>query len=68
MDLPFNLGTLYPVQSTLLGLLAGCAAMVVSASVVLAYRVAHRRFTIGTILITIAVIAVLLGLARLLLS
>jgi hypothetical protein len=31
---------------------------------VLAYRVARRRFTIGAILVTIAVIAVLLGWAR----
>jgi hypothetical protein len=41
--------------------------MVSSASIVLAYRVAQRRFTIGSILVTIAVIAVLLGCARALL-
>ena len=38
--------------------------MVASASAVLAYRVTQRRFTIGAILITIAIIAALLGLAR----
>jgi hypothetical protein len=37
---------------------------VASASAVLAYRVAHRRFTIGAILIAIAVIAVFFGWAR----
>ena len=46
------------------GLLAGCATMMVSASVVLAYRIAQRRFTIGAILITIAIVAVFLGWAR----
>ena len=35
--------------------------MVTNASAVLAYRVARQRFTIGAILVTIAVIAVLLG-------
>jgi hypothetical protein len=52
----------------LLGLLAGSGAMVISASVVLAYRVAQRRYTIGAILVTIAVIAVLLAWARSILS
>jgi hypothetical protein len=62
--LPFGVGRCDPMSSTLLGLLAGCAAMVTTASVVLAYRVAQRRFTIGAILVTIAVIAVFLGWAR----
>jgi hypothetical protein len=62
--LPFGIGRSDPMSSAILGLLAGCGAMVISASAVLAYRVAQRRFTIGAILITIAVIAVLLGWAR----
>jgi hypothetical protein len=61
---PFGIGRFDPMTSALLGLLAGCSAMVISASAVLAYRVAKMRFTIGAILITIAVIAVLLGWAR----
>jgi hypothetical protein len=52
------------MSSVALGLLAGCGAMVICASVVLAYRVAQRRFTIGAILVTIAIIAALLGWAR----
>jgi hypothetical protein len=64
--LPF-IGKLDRMGSVVLGLLAGCGVMVSSASVVLAYRVSQRRFTIGAILVTIAVIAVLLGLARTLL-
>jgi hypothetical protein len=66
--LPFSLGRLDPMRSVALGLLAGCGAMVSSASVVLAYRVSQRRFTIGAILVTIAVIAALLGWARSLLD
>jgi hypothetical protein len=62
--LPFGIGRFDPMSSALLGLLAGCGAMVTSAATVLAYRVAQRRFTIGAILITIAVIAVILGWAR----
>jgi hypothetical protein len=62
--LPFGLGKLDPMSSVALGLLAGCGAMVICASVVLAYRVAQRRFTIGAILVTIAIIAALLGWAR----
>jgi hypothetical protein len=62
--LPFGIGRSDPMRSAMLGLLAGCGAMVISASAVLAYRVAQRRFTIGAILVTIAVIAVLLGWAR----
>jgi hypothetical protein len=62
--LPFALGKLDRVGSVAFGLLAGCGAMVISASVILAYRVSQRRFTIGAILITIAVIAALLGWAR----
>ena len=62
--LPFSLGKLDRMGSVVLGLVAGCGAMVSSASVVLAYRVSQRRFTIGAILVTIAVIAVLLGWAR----
>jgi hypothetical protein len=42
--------------------------MVSSVSIVLAYRVAQTRFTIGAILVTIAVIAVLLAWARSILS
>jgi hypothetical protein len=48
----------------LFGLLGGCMVMVASAAAVLAYRVAQMRFTIGAILITIAIIAVLLVWAR----
>jgi disulfide bond formation protein DsbB len=66
--LPFSLGKLDRMGLVVLGLLAGCGAMVSSASVVLAYRVSQRRFTIGAILVTIAVIAALLGWARSLLS
>jgi hypothetical protein len=65
--LPFELDSLDPMSLAALGLLAGTGAMVSSASIVLAYRVAQRRFTIGSILVTIAVIAVLLGCARALL-
>jgi hypothetical protein len=62
--LPFGLGKLDPMGSVALGLFAGCGAMVICASVVLAYRISQRRFTIGAILVTIAVIAALLGWAR----
>ena len=62
--MPFGIGQFDPMRSALLGLLAGCGAMVTYASAVLAYRIAKMRFTIGAILITIAVIAVLLGWAR----
>ena len=55
------------MSSAALGLMAGTGAMVSSASIVLAYRVAQRRFTIASILVTIAIIAVLLGCARALL-
>jgi hypothetical protein len=64
IPLPFSTGTSDPRTSTLFGLLGGCIAMVASASAVLAYRVAQRRYTIGAILITIAIIAALLGWAR----
>ncbi len=64
ISLPFGIGRFDPMTSAMLGLLAGCGAMVTSASVVLAYRVAQRRFTIGAILITTAIIAVLLRWAR----
>ena len=64
IPLLFGIGRADPIRSAMLGLLAGCAAMVISASAVLAYRVAKMRFTIGAILITIAVIAVILGWAR----
>jgi hypothetical protein len=66
--LPFTFGKLDPLGSVALGLLAGCGAMVMSASVVLAYRVSQRRFTIGAVLVTIAVIAALLAWARSLLG
>jgi hypothetical protein len=66
--LPFIFSGLDPMSSAALGLLAGSGAMVISASIILAYRVAQRRFTIGNILVTIAVIAVLMGLARAMLS
>jgi hypothetical protein len=59
--LPFAHGRLDPMSSSALGLLAGSGLMVVIASAVLAYRVAQRRFTIGAILVTIAVVGVLLG-------
>ena len=64
IPLPFGIGWSDPITSTLSGLLGGCIAMVASTSAVLAYRVAQRRFTIGAILITIAVIAAILGWAR----
>jgi hypothetical protein len=66
--LSFGIGRSDPMSLALLGLLAGSGAMVISASVVLAYRVAQRRYTIGAILVTIAVIAVLLAWARSILS
>jgi hypothetical protein len=62
--LPFGLRRPDTASSAVLGLLAGCGAMVIIASVVLAYRIAQRRFTIGAILVTIAIIAVLLGWSR----
>jgi hypothetical protein len=62
--LPLGIGKLDPMSSALLGVLAGCGAMVISASIVLAWRVAQRKFTIGAILVTIAIIAVLLAWAR----
>jgi hypothetical protein len=46
------------------GFFAGSSAMTIIAAIVLAYRLSQRRFTIGAILITIAVIAVLLACAR----
>jgi hypothetical protein len=64
ISLPFGIGRFDPIRSTMFGLLAGCGTMVASASAVLAYRVAKMRFTIGAILITIAVIALVLGWAR----
>ena len=66
--LAFLVGDLDRVSAVALGLLAGSGAMVLSASIVLAYRVSRRQFTIGSILVTIAFIAVLMGLARALLS
>jgi hypothetical protein len=66
--LPFGMGRFDPMSSALLGLLAGSGAMEISASVVLAYRVAQRRYTIGAILVTIAVIALLVAWARSILS
>jgi hypothetical protein len=64
LRLPFGLGPFDSTSAGAFGLLAGCGVMVISASVVLAYRVAQRRFTIGAILAAIAVIAVLLACAR----
>jgi hypothetical protein len=64
IDLPFAFGQLDRMGSVVLGLLAGCGAMVISASVILAYRLSQTRFTIGAILVTIAVIAALLAWAR----
>jgi hypothetical protein len=66
--LPFTIGKLDQMGLVVLGLLAGCSAMVISASVVLACRVAQRRFTIGAILVTIAIVAAMLGWARSLLD
>ena len=65
--LPFDLDSFDPMSLAALGLMAGTGAMVSSASIVLAYRVAQRRFTIASILVTIAIIAALLGCARALL-
>jgi hypothetical protein len=64
ISLPFGIGRFDPMESALLGLLTGCGLMVISASTVLAYRVARRQFTIRAIVVTIAVIAVLLTFAR----
>jgi hypothetical protein len=61
---PFIERDLNPVTGAARGLLAGTFLMILSAFVVLAYRLAGRRFTIGNIMATIAVIAVLMGLAR----
>jgi hypothetical protein len=65
---PFGLGSVDPITSAAFGLLAGSGAMGITAFVVLVYRVAHRRFTIGAILVAIAVIALFLAWARGLLS
>ncbi len=46
------------------GVLGGTELMIGAAVLVAVYRVAHQRFTIRTILIAIAAIAVLLTLAR----
>lgn len=51
-------------EAVALGTLTGCALMVAIASAILAYRIAQTRFTIGAILFTIAAVAVLLWLAR----
>ena len=64
IPLALGIGRSDPMTSAVLGLLTGCGAMVASAAFVLAYRIAQRRFTIGAILITTAIIAVLLGWAR----
>jgi hypothetical protein len=60
-----NVGTRDPMNSAALGFLAGTGAMVICAGIVLVYRIARRRFTIGGILVTIVIIAVLLACARL---
>jgi hypothetical protein len=52
------------MTSAVLGLLAGSGAMVVCAAIVLVYRIARRRFTIGNILVAIVIIAVLLACGR----
>jgi hypothetical protein len=62
--LPFALGRFDPISSAAFGLLGGSSAMALGAAIVLAYRVAQRQFTIGAILVAIAVIAVLLAWAR----
>ena len=51
-------------EGVALGTLAGCGLMIAVASTVLAYRIAQIRFTIGALLLTIAAVAVLLWLAR----
>jgi riboflavin transporter FmnP len=66
--LPFIQGDVDPVTGAAFGLLTGSCAMILCAFIVLAYRVAGSRFTIGSIMATIAVVAVLMGLARALLS
>jgi hypothetical protein len=62
--IPFSPGKLDRLGWVVLGLLTGCGAMVSSASVILAYRISQRRFTIGAILVTIALVAALLGWGR----
>jgi hypothetical protein len=62
--LPFGPGRFDSTSAAAFGLLAGCGVMLISASAVLAYRVAQRRFTIGAIIVAIAVIAVLVAWAR----
>jgi len=63
---PFSRGLLYRPEAAALGTLFGCGLMIVAASAVLAYRASRSRFTIGAGLFTIAVIAVLLWVARML--
>jgi hypothetical protein len=62
--LPLIVRGLDPISLAALGILAGTGAMVACASLVLFYRLAHQRFTIGNILVTIAIIAVFLSMAR----
>jgi hypothetical protein len=65
---PFLHGSLDRPEASALGTLLGCGLMIVIASAVLAYRIARSRFTIGAMLFTIAVVAVLLWLARMVVS
>jgi hypothetical protein len=60
----FDRGRLDPMSLAAIGLLAGSGVMVLSAAIVLAYRVAHRRFTIASILVAISIVALLLWSLR----
>jgi hypothetical protein len=63
--LPFDLDRRYdPAYSAAIGLFAGSLAIVAMAFLVLIYRLSQRRFTIASVLITIALIALLLAWAR----
>jgi hypothetical protein len=61
---PFLGEPLYRPQAAALGTLIGCGLMIAAASAVLAYRASRSRFTIGAGLFTIAVLAVLFWVAR----
>ena len=59
---------LFPEGTALAGAFLGCGLMVLVGSTVLACRLERGRFTVGAILFMIAVLAVLLWLARTLIS
>jgi hypothetical protein len=65
---PFTSGLHEPVSMGFLGLFGGCLVMVAIASTVLIQRIRRKPFTIGAILITIALIAILLAWAKAMLN